>query len=297
MRGPKEDCIAVRTPDGGIDLKKTPNIAAKKTWWKKVPVVRGVISFVQTLIVGYKALMYSAEKSADLDFEEEELSKFDKWIEKHFGQKMMMTVGIISVVLSLAISLFLFKFLPMLAVKGLEALGLQIGSNIIKSIIEGVIKTAIFIGYLAVISLMKDIRTTYMYHGAEHKTIACYEAGEELTPENAAKHTRFHPRCGTSFMFLMVALGILVNCFLPWSNIWMRLGLSLLVFPVVMGLGYELLKFCGRHDNLFTRIVSAPGKWMQRLTTKEPTLKQLEIAIAAIKEVIPDDGSDKLTVK
>ena len=290
MRGPDTDCIAVRLPDKTIDLKIT-KINQTKSWWKKVPVLRGVIAFVMSLVTGYKALMYSAEKSG-LDDSDEELSKLDKWLLDHFGEGLMTVIGIIAMVLGLALSLLLFKFLPMLAVKGLELTGLPMESDILKSVIEGILKMVIFIGYLAAVSLMKDIRITFMYHGAEHKTIACYEAREELTPENAMKYPREHPRCGTSFLFLMVALGIAVNCFLPWGNVGVRLAFSLLTLPLVMGLGYELLKICGKYDNTFTRIISAPGKWMQKLTTREPTREQLEVAIAAIKAVIPDDGSD-----
>lgn len=290
MRGPKSECIAVRLPDGNIDLKVTET-GGRSPAWKKIPVLRGIINFILSMVTGYKALMYSAEKSG-MDEDDEEMSKLDKWMEDHLGAGVMTVIGVVALFLGLFISLLLFKFLPMAAVKGLEWLGLDLGSSIFKSLIEGVIKMAIFIAYLAAVSLMKDIRTTFMYHGAEHKTISCYEAGEELTPENAAKYPRAHPRCGTSFMFLMVALGILVNCFLPWSNVWLRLLTSVLALPIVMGVGYELLKLCGRYDNILTRIISAPGKWMQKLTTREPTEKQLEIAIAALKAVIPEDGSD-----
>lgn len=294
MKGPTKECIAVRLPNGEIDLNVTEYKSGSSAW-KKIPIIRGVISFVLSMISGYKALMYSAEKSG-MDEDDEEMSKIDKWLEDHLGAGLMGVIGVIAMVLGLAISLLLFKFLPMAAVKGLELVGITIGSSFVKSLIEGVIKMAIFIAYLACVSLMKDIRVTFMYHGAEHKTISCYEAGEELTPENAAKYPRAHPRCGTSFLFLMVALGILVNCFLPWSSIWLRLLFSVITLPLVMGIGYELLKICGRYDNLFTRIVSAPGKWIQKLTTREPDERQLEIAIAALKAVIPDDGSDKITL-
>lgn len=294
MRGPEKEAIAVRLPNGEIDLLVT-DLKKSKAFWKKIPLLRGIVSFVMSMISGYKALMYSAEKSG-LDEDDEEMSKLDQWLNDHLGAGIMGVIGVIAMALGLFISLLLFKFLPMAAVKGLELIGIPLGSAFLKSLIEGIIKMAVFIAYLAAVSLMKDIRVTFMYHGAEHKTISCYEAGEELTPENAAKYPRAHPRCGTSFLFLMVALGILVNCFLPWGNIWVRLLFSLITFPLVMGLGYELLKVCGKYDNLFTRIVSAPGKWMQKLTTREPDEKQLEIAIAALKAVIPEDGSDKITL-
>ena len=295
MRGPNADCIAVRLPDGSIDTKVTET-GGKKRVWKKIPVLRGIIAFIQSLVTGYKALMYSAEKSGEVT-SEEEMSKFDKWLSERLGDGVMTAIGVVSLMLGLFLSLLLFKFLPMAAVSGIEMLGVKIESDILKSVIEGVIKLAIFVGYLAAVSLMKDIRVTFMYHGAEHKTISCYEAGEELTPENAARFPREHPRCGTSFLFLMVALGIAVNCFLTWSSVWLRLFSSLLALPVVMGLGYEILKLCGKYDNILTRAVSAPGKWMQKLTTREPNEKQLEVAIAALKAVIPGDGSDRISLK
>ena len=306
MRGPKADAIAVRLPDGTIDVSVTPSDTGKRVWWKKVPLLRGIIAFVGSMVTGYKALMYSAEKSGMDDVEEEEMSKFDKWLNDHLGENIMAIVGVVSLVLGLALSLLLFKFLPIWIVSGVEWLVHLCGgkgfafSPVGKALLEGLLKMIIFLSYLAAVSLMKDIRTTFMYHGAEHKTIHCYEAKLELTPENAAKFPRAHPRCGTSFLFLMVALSILITAvlyvFLPEAvvaNMWSRMGCSLALFPLIMGLGYELLKVCGKYDNLFTKIVSAPGKWIQRLTTKEPTLAQLEVAIAAIKAVIPDDGSDR----
>jgi len=300
MRGPQADAIAVRLPDGTIDVKVTPSNTGKKTWWKKVPLLRGIIAFIGSLITGYKALMYSAEKSGMEGIDEANMSKFDRWLEDHLGKGLMAAVGVISLVLGLALSLLLFKFFPIWIVSGAEWLFSASFSPLVKALIEGLLKMAIFIGYLAAVSLMKDIRTTFMYHGAEHKTIHCYEAKRELTPENAQKFPCAHPRCGTSFLFLMVALSILITAvlyaLLPEaivSNTLSRMGCSLALFPLIMGLGYELLKLCGKYDNTFTKIVSAPGKWIQKLTTREPTLAQLEVAIAALKAVIPEDGSDR----
>lgn len=298
MRGPEKDAIAVRMPDGSIDLKVDPSDTGKKVWWKKVPLLRGLISFGASMLTGYKALMYSAEKSGleDEDIPEEKMSKLDLWIEKHMGPQMVTVIGILSLVLGLGLSLLLFKFLPIWITDGLQWILRTTFPAWLLALLEGVLKMAIFIGYLAAVSLMKDIRTTFMYHGAEHKTIHCFEAGVELTAENAQKFPRAHPRCGTSFMFLMVALSILITAvmyiLLPdfiRENTLYRMGFSLLLLPLIMGLGYEVLKICGKYDNLFTRIVSAPGKWIQRLTTKEPTLAQLEVAIAAMKAVIPQN--------
>lgn len=290
MRGPRRDCIALRLPDGSIELKGEDKKPEAARWYKKVPLLRGVIAFIGSMMVGYRALMYSAEKTGGLDAEPE--TKFEKWLEAHFGEKLMSIIGVVALVLGLAISLVLFKFLPMALVTLLEWLGLSLGGW--RTVLEGVVKLAIFLGYLAVVSLMKEIRVTFMYHGAEHKTISCYEAGEPLTPENAAKFPRAHPRCGTSFLFLTIFIGILVGFLLPWDNMWLRLGLSLLTLPVVMGLGYEAIRLCGKYNNAVTRAIAAPGKWVQKLTTKEPTLRQLEVAIAALRDVLPGDGSDLL---
>lgn len=299
MRGPKKDAIALRLPDGRIDVKVDPSNTGKKSWWKKVPLLRGLISFVTSMITGYKALMYAADKTMLEEDSDEEMSKFDRWIEAHMGENMVTVIGIVAVVLALCLSLLLFKFLPIWITAALQWLFKTELTPLLLATIEGLVKLLLFIGYMAVITFMKEIRTTFMYHGAEHKTIHCYEAGVELTPENAQKFPRAHPRCGTSFLFLMVALSILVTgilyVFLPEfirENTWYRMGCSLALLPVIMGLGYEVLRICGKYDNLFTRIVSAPGKWIQRLTTKEPTLQQLEVAIAALKAVIPEDKSD-----
>ncbi len=295
MRGPEKDAIALRMPDGSIDLKVDPSDSGKKRVWKKIPLVRGLVSFAASLITGYKALMYAAEKTMTEEEAEEDMSKFDRWVEDHMGEHMVTVIGVVAMVLALGLSLLLFKFLPIWITAGISWLCKTELSPLVMATVEGIVKLLIFIGYLAAVSLMKDIRTTFMYHGAEHKTIHCYEAGLPLTPENAQKFPRAHPRCGTSFLFLSVALSILITgimyVFLPDAireNTWLRMGCSLLLLPVIMGLGYEVLRLCGRHDNGFTRVVSAPGKWIQKLTTKEPTLRQLEVAIAAMKAVLPE---------
>ena len=208
-----------------------------------------------------------------------------------------MTVG---AVLGVALALVLFMYLPSLAFKGIEYLA---GADLkmYKGLIEGVLKMAIFVSYIAVVALEKDIKRVFMYHGAEHKTIFCYESGKELTVENVRGFKRFHPRCGTSFMFLMLAVGILISSVLVVvlpdfivSRNYIWVPIKILLLPLTCGLGYELIKICGRHDNFITRIIAAPGLWIQRLTTKEPTDDMIEIAIAAVKEVIPEDGSDEL---
>ena len=200
---------------------------------------------------------------------------------------IMGVAGFLGVVLGIG----LFLVLPTLATKGLDMLfGLAGGTlGAFKTLCEGLIRIGIFVGYILLVSLMPDIRRTFEYHGAEHKSIACYEAGVELTPENAKHYTRFHPRCGTSFIFIMLILSVLVFSFVTWDNIWLRLVLKPLLLPVICGIGFEFILYAGKHENLFTKIVSAPGLWMQRITTREPDLSQLEIAITALKSAMPDE--------
>ena len=200
---------------------------------------------------------------------------------------IMGVAGFLGVVLGIG----LFLVLPTLATKGLDMLLGLAGSalGVFKTLCEGLIRIGIFVGYILLVSLMPDIRRTFEYHGAEHKSIACYEAGVELTPENAKHYTRFHPRCGTSFIFIMLILSVLVFSFVTWDNIWLRLVLKPLLLPVICGIGFEFILYAGKHENLFTKIVSAPGLWMQRITTREPDLSQLEIAITALKSAMPDE--------
>ena len=290
MRGPLETAMAVRTPDGEIAIEKVQDDRDKKVAkFFKLPVIRGLINFVQTMILGYKAIMRSAELSG-LE-EQEEQSKFDKFLTEKLGEKLYSVIGIIAGVLGIAIAVCLFVFVPTWIVKLFNTYVFSLG--IFTSAAEGIIKIAVFIAYIALVALMPDIRRTYEYHGAEHKTIACYEAGEEITPENAAKHSRFHPRCGTSFILIILILSILLFLLVPAElDILYRFGLRIVLLPLTVGIGYEIIKLVGRHDNKFTRIISAPGLWLQRLTTREPDKKQLEIAIAALKAVMPEDKDE-----
>lgn len=290
MRGVYTSAMACRLPDGTIDIETWEEKGGKNApWYKKVPVVRGVFNFASSLITGYKCLMKSADKQMTEDNEDEQLSKFDIWINEHLGENMMTVISVISIVLSLLLCIALFKFVPMWIGK---LLGQFIKSTVLLTIIEGIIKIAVFIGYLAVTSLMKDIKRTYEYHGAEHKTIACYEAGEELTVENVRKYTRFHPRCGTSFIFISLFISIFVFCFITWDTMWKRMVLQIILLPLIVGISYEFIRLAGRYDNLFTRIISAPGLRIQRLTTREPDEKQIEVAISAIKPCIPENKED-----
>ena len=220
-------------------------------------------------------------------------TKFDKWIMDKLGDRMMQVISGIGMVLGLVLGIGLFLMLPTMATKGLDSLaGGHIGP--FRSVIEGLIRMAIFIAYVWAVSLMPEIRRTYEYHGAEHKSVACFERGLPLTPENAKTCTRFRPRCGTSFIFVMLLLSIIVNSFLTWDNVWIRFASKLLTIPLIVGLGFEFIMYAGRHDNLFTKIVSAPGLWMQRITTREPDEAQLAVAIAAIMGAIPEAFRDEV---
>jgi uncharacterized protein YqhQ len=288
MRGPKMTAMAVRNPQGEIVLEKWDNESADKKpsiidKLKKIPVVRGVFNFATAMISGYKSLMKSAEIAG---FEDEK--------EKEESKGIMAIVGVISMVLGVALSVGLFIFLPRPICDLLSMLvPFLVGKAFIKSLFEGILKIVILVGYMALVSRMNDIKRTFQYHGAEHKTIFCYEAGLELTVENVRKMGRFHPRCGTSFLIVMVIVGVFIGLLIPAGlPTVVRTLIKLLLLPVTMGIGYEFIKFAGKHDNAVTRILSAPGLWMQRITVLEPEDSMIECAIAAVNEVIPEDGSD-----
>ena len=289
MRGPKLTALSVRMPDQSISTEvwDTPN---SNKWYKKTPFIRGVFNFVESMTDGYKSLMKAAEK-AGLDEEAEEPSKFEQKLRQLLGDKFMPFLQGCILLFSLAMALFFFAFLPTTLVGFFKD---YISHPLALSALEGLTKIAILILYLALISNMSDIKRVFMYHGAEHKTIFCYEHGEELTVENVRKYTRFHPRCGTSFLVIVLLLSILVSSMVSWDNLWMRVVLKVLCLPIIMSLSYECIKFAGRHDNLFTRILSAPGLWTQRLTTREPDDSMIEVAIASMKKVIPENPDEAL---
>lgn len=284
--------VAVRKEDGSITVTKDKFVSVrKKKKFLNIPILRGVIGMVESFILSFRVLNISAE-AYGLS-EEEEPSKFEKWLDRKFGKNIMDIVMGIALVLGVVLALGLFVFLPSLITKGIESLAnVKLGAW--KNVIEGVLKIVIFVAYLFLVSLMKDIKRTFQYHGAEHKSIFCYEAGEDLTPENVKKYKRYHPRCGTSFMFVILILSILIYSlpFVPWDNIWLRMCIKIPMLPIVVGLGFEFIMFAGKHDNVFTRILSAPGLWMQRITTREPDLDQIEVAITALKSALPDDFPD-----
>lgn len=287
MNGPEGVAMALRMPDGHIETQlKKVTLLRDKYKVLNLPFIRGPVNFVEQMIFGYKCLMESAEKTTVLEDDgEEEMSKLDRWLTDHFGPKMMAVIGVISMVIALVVCFLLFLWLPSFVAD----LILGEGNNTWKPAIEGVMRIVIFIAYMYFVSLMKDIKRLFMYHGAEHKSIFCYEKGLELTVENVKKQRRFHPRCGTSFIFLTMIVSIVISTAIvviypeirDAKAIWMVI--KLLILPLIMSVGYELIRLAGKHDNFLTRAISAPGTLMQRITTKEPTDDIIEVGIASIK--------------
>ena len=286
MRGPEKICCAVRRPDGTIDLSYD---TVHTHWYNKVPLVRGVCNMVENLYKGYQYLMHAAD-IALAEEEEPAQSGLDKWLEDHLGPVAQNVLMGLAVVVGVALALFLFTFLPTF-LTGLVSQAVPMG-RWPRVILESVLKMAIFLGYMFLCSRLKEIHRMFEYHGAEHKTIACYEAGEELTVENVRRHSRFHPRCGTSFLFLVILIGIVLYAVLPWESTALRVVYKLLLLPVLVGVSYEVIKWAGRSNSWLARAVSRPGLWLQRLTTFEPDDSMIEVAIAAMKEVIPENGED-----
>ena len=289
MRGPKNICCAVRKPDETIETKVEPT--PTHGVWTKIPLVRGAISMIESLIMGYKYMMYSAQVSMGDDYDPaEEETAFEKWVGDHLGKKAEDIMLAAAAVIGGLFAILLFTVLPTVLVGGLNHL-VPLG-RWAKVVLEAVLKVAIFLIYMAAISRMKEIHRVFEYHGAEHKTIACYEAGDPLTVENVRKYTRFHPRCGTSFLILVVIVSVFLYSVLPWSSTSLRVVFKLLLLPLVMGISYELLKWCGRSDNIATRIIRQPGIWVQHLTVFEPDDSMIEVAIAAVTPVLPEDPED-----
>lgn len=303
MNGPKGAAMAVRKPDGEIqlDMKDFKHIRDKVKFlgW---PVIRGVVNFIESMLIGYKCLMASAEISGQLEEDEkpENMGKVDRWLSEHLNEKVFSALMLVATVLAFGICFLLFFYAP---TKVFELLnGLLISkANVdlirLQPLFEGIIKMVLLVLYMFFVSRTKDIKRVFMYHGAEHKAIFCYENGEELTVENVKKHKRFHPRCGTSFIFVVLIISVFITTILrlivPASItgvLWV--ALKLLVLPLIMGIGYECIRFAGKHDNIFTRILTAPGMWMQRITTNEPTDDIIEVGIVALKAVITENPED-----
>ena len=313
MLGPTKGAMACRLPDGTVDLETwDENNGKNAPWYRKVPLVRGCTGFAISLVKGYKYMMKSAEKQMPEDEEDEKKkSKSDHGPEPAIaggaavsadstaaaetapekkkegsGYDIVMYLGIL---LGVVMALGLFVMLP----KWIVGLIPSVKENrFLRSLLEGVVKIVLFVVYMYLTSLMKDIRRQFMYHGAEHKTIACHEAELPLTVENIRKQSRFHKRCGTSFIFIVLIVSIFVMCFVPFTVTWQRIVASLVLLPLVVGISYEFIRLAGNNDNLFTRILSAPGLAMQRITTREPDDSMIEIAIAAMTPCIPKDKEE-----
>ena len=308
MRGPERTAMAVRHTSGEIRMEEWENPTNKRWAITKWPLIRGVFGFIDSLTMGMKCLMKSAEmsgieeeledameeESADKKVSEEEKSAADEKKKKK-AETLMNVVMVIGMVLGVALSLVLFMWLPTVLFKALAPLipNFTEGTSayqVTRGIFEGVLRLLIFLAYMIAVSRMKDIRRTFMYHGAEHKTIFCYEKGLPLTVENVRQQKRFHPRCGTSFMILMLIVGIFISILIPINNTIVRTIVKLLLLPLTVGIGYELIKLAGRKDNWFTRFISKPGVWVQHITTVEPDDDMIECAIKALEAVIPEDG-------
>lgn len=289
MLGPSKGAMACRLPNGTIDLETwDENNGKNAPVYRKIPIVRGCVSFVTSMAKGYKYMMKSADKQlTEEEKAENESSASAKDSEKTgSGMEIFMYIGLL---IGVVIAVGLFVFLPKILVGLIPNIAEH---RIIRSVLEGIVKIAIFVLYMALVGLMNDIKRQYMYHGAEHKTIACHEAELPLTVENVRKQTRFHKRCGTSFIFLVLLVSIFVMCFVPFTVTWQRIVASLILLPLIVGISYEFIRLAGNHDNAFTRILSAPGLAMQRLTTREPDDSMIEIAIAALTPCIPEDKEE-----
>ncbi len=283
MRGPENTRIVVRKPNKELEIKDDPIGTEKKNPIAKIPFIRGVVNFWDSMKYGMSALNYSA---SFFDEEEEELTKTEQWLNNKLGKekfdKLLITFA---TVLGVAMPVVLFIFLPTILAGFFE----NIESNLLRNLVEGLLRVTIFLAFVIITSKQSDVRRTYMYHGAEHKTIYCYEKGLPLTVENVRKQSCHHPRCGTSFMFVVMIISILVFSFFKWTNPVVRVLMRLALLPVVVGISYEFNRFVGRHDNWFTNLLRAPGMFLQNFTTVEPDDSMIEVAIVSIEGVIPEN--------
>ena len=288
MRGPKKQAIVCRTAEGLVEKVDELKLLKDKYPIFGWPFIRGCVTFIDSMIKGMQALTYSAEL---VPVEDQEPDKLDQWIEKHFeAEKASKIVIGTAVVLGIALALFLFIFLPTLIVGLIKPLTQNL---VVRNLSEGVVKIIILLAYMRLCCCVSDVKRLFSYHGAEHKTIFCYEHGKPLTVENVRTESRFHPRCGTSFLLVVVVVSILVNSVVTLTNSFARMGCHLLLLPLVVGISYEINRWCGRHDNWLSAALSAPGKWLQHMTTNEPDDSMIECAIRAMELVIPEEkGSD-----
>ena len=308
MRGPEKSAMAVRRPNGTICFEEEANEKKPRPKILKAPLIRGVVGFIDSMRLGYKYLMRSADifmeedtppDAGDTDRAAKQGAAKAEEPKSTVSAATMAVVTVVATVLGVGLALVLFFWLPTFIYQLLSDSILPQGlaeSRLARSVFEGLFKILILVAYMALVSLMKDIRRTFMYHGAEHKTIFCYENGLPLTVENVRKQRRFHPRCGTSFLILMLLVSIVLGLFIPvqfWGltgilNTLVRAAFKILLIPVMMGIGYELLKLAGKYDNLFTRIISAPGMWLQHITVREPDDGMIACAIMAFAAVMPE---------
>lgn len=281
MRNGDKSAVAVRKSDGTIDVQSVDyKSAIPKNWFTTFPFIRGVVNFVDSMMMGIKSINFSADIT--MEEEDDEPGKFEMWIKKHFGDKANDLLLTVTMIIAIVMSVGLFVVLPY----ALSALmGIWIHNKLALSVSEAVMRFVIFIGYVVLIGQMEDIKRLYMYHGAEHKCIDCIEKGRLLTVSDVMRSNRLHPRCGTSFMLYVMAISCILFFFINVSNPLQRLGLRLLLIPVIAGISYELIRLAGRFDNPLTRLLSMPGMALQRLTTKEPTEDMVEVAIKAVEAV------------
>ena len=303
MRGPKGSAMSVRLPDGTIDTEVEEYVPiGRKHKILRLPIIRGVVGFAESMITGYKYLMKSADKALTEEEKEEDMSKLDKWLSEHLSEKMTSIVTSVASILGVVIAMFIFLYIPIEAVDLLDKYVLNsVDISKYHSLLEGILRIIIFILYMVAVSRMSMIRRVFMYHGAEHKTIFCYENGLELTVENVKKMSRLHPRCGTAFMFVMLFLSMIISFSLVLvfpalasinKVLWMIIKIAIL--PFIMGIGYEFIIFAGKHDNFIVIILSYPGLLMQKITTVEPTDDIIEVAIESMKAVITDNPEDDM---
>lgn len=295
MRGPHKVALSVRTPEGVVTEVKDYVPLKEKNKLFGVPLIRGVCGFGSSMATGVKALLRSADLAVEEETKEEEKTKFDRWLEKHFSKKTVDNIIMgVALVLGIALPILLFFLLPSFVASLFTR---WLGTGILMSLVEGVVRIVIFVCYLFLMSRMKDMRRTFAYHGAEHKSIYCYEAGLELNVENVRIQRRQHPRCGTSFLFVVIIISILVTSVLGFANIsnpFARMGLRLALLPIIVAISYEFNMWAGRHDNIVSRVLRAPGMWMQNLTTVEPDDSMIEVAIASLVAVLPEkEGEDR----
>lgn len=285
MRGVHGIATAIRKSNGEIIVNVEESIPySKRSIFLGLPIIRGFVSLIESLVIGIRSLNYSASFFEEYD----EPSKFDRWFQNIFKEKTESIIMVITLFISLVIATVLFFIFPTFVANIFKKFSVY--DSIILNIIEGVIRVIVFLMYLFLIGNMEDIKRVFQYHGAEHKTIFCYENSKELTPENAQEFTRLHPRCGTNFLFLVMIISIILFSLTGWGNIWERILYRIILLPVVSGVTYELIKWVGKNDNFLSQIISYPGLMLQKITTREPDYKQLEVAIRALKSA---EGIDK----